>query len=303
MDLEHLISAARAFLVSRNMPHQIEIKHPPGSPAAGAPRGRYLLKLQGDGSCRYEYMPEDPSYTPAPAVAELEVAHRFGDVPSLIAFLDPHDHADVWLDVQDTGAALVGVLDPTKPELGTVRALIPRHQSWVDWAAGGLGSGAAVELSHEALADRLNDYEGELVEPAMAVLVSRFRGAVKIDYEPTLDRPESSGLRISWKGQATDAQGAKMDLPKTFGVMIKPWVGAWEPGSEPALRAIFTLRPVPPKDGAVPTFRLRWQNAAEFRLAAGELLRRAILSGVEALEGNQRLMLGVPASTHRLLPK
>lgn len=307
--IQQLIGAARGLaltLVEAKLPHEIPIAYPPGSPGEGAPAGRFLLQRTAEGA-QYVWAGAPAAYKAQPAIAELVVDHKLTDLTSLSRYLTDHEavaESEVFVSAPPSQPAnLRMVLDAEQPELGGASVVVPRHPAWQAWAApfGRAASAAPVDLTHEQLADLLMDNAEDLVEPALAALLSRFRSAVKIEQDVSLDSEGSSGLRIEFAGRSS-VEGAPAKLPRTFAALFPAHTGAWPAGEEPKLRAEFRLRVLPPKKGAespMPTFRLTWTNAAAYELAAARLLEARVM---EVIEPPTRVYLGVADIQHVLLP-
>lgn len=307
--IETIIGAVRGMaltLTEAKLPHEIAVDYPPGSPAAGAPAGRFLLQRTSEGA-QFVWHNAPAAYKPQPAIADLRVGHDLTDLTSLSRYLTDHNEeagAEVYVLAQPGRAATLRlVLEAERPERGGALTTVPRHPAWLAWASpfGAWGS-PLVDLTHEQLADLLMDNAEDLAEPALAVLVSRFRAATKIVQDVSLDSEGSSGLRVEFEGRSS-ADGAPAKLPRAFTARFPAYSGAWAAGEEPRHEARFRLRVIPPKRGAespMPTFRLSWVNAAEYELAAARALETRVM---EVIEPPTRVYLGTPSIEHVVLPQ
>lgn len=282
--MEKLIGIVRglyeAALAARS-PHEILVKYPEGSAAAGTLAGRYLLKRDAAGTLEYGFAPAKRSITPEPAFAELVQEHEFRDLESLHEYLSRRgaEHS-VFVHGEPFRPYEVESLDVDTPEAGVVTMPVRRHPTWARWARVA-GIGEHVDLTHEQLADLLIDNAEDLHDPMLARVVAQFRGARKVEYDANLEQ--------------SNAQ-----LPREFAASVPAFIGAWDPGSEPRHTAIYRLRVLAPKgESATPMFRILWVNALDYEIAAAAALRERVL---EMLTGHA-VYIGKASSKHYISPR
>jgi len=283
-------------------PHEIPVAYPATSPAAGHQAGRYLLVRDSQGA-RYQWYCDPILTEPDRALAEIVREHSFSDLSSFAAYVnsrsdgsDPLDDLVCFVGTRLCSTASATVHDDLAPETGGLEVDFPRHPRFERWIyAVRKGHDGVVDLTHHELSDLLLDNREDLEEPMLATHVARFKAAKTIEYDADLGDAASIGVKATWKGQG--GKTSELGLPREFGVVIPAYVGAWAPGDEPVHRASFTLRVIPPKEGAEPLFRLTWVNLGDFELQASAAL-------VETVKGALKVptYAGRFSATHYMLP-
>jgi hypothetical protein len=310
--IEQIIGAARGLALTiseSSMPPEIVVTHPEGSPAEGTIAGRLLLERSEKG-VRYGFTNTSPSalkFEPVEAISELRVSHKLHDLKSLADYVACYGdlNSAAFIDSPSCSEASIRVLlNEARPERGTVETRIERHPSWLAWFAGLKVTEAEFcspsDLTHEEFADLLMDNVEDLDVQEMAMLVSRFRAAIKIEQDASLDSDGASGLRVTFSG-GSSADRAPAKLPRHFDALIPPYAGTVDSGEEPRIRAKFRVRVIPSKkaDSPMPTFRVTWANGAEYENEAARQLAAQVR---EALALPTRVYRGVPSVRRFVLP-
>lgn len=269
-------AAAAGFLESfadRKRPHEIEVKYPATSPAAGALAGRFLLKRGATGGLEYEFHDEPEAFTPEKALAELVIGHKFMDLSSLAEWLtEASNKESAFLTAERFKTTTLSVaIHADRPEEGLVYLPVERHPIWLRWF-GVLGTGPqARDLDHVTFADLLIDNREDLVQPQVASMIASFRSARTIRYAADLDNMQSFGIAVEWKGASSDdPKKSTTQVPRDFEVKLPVWAGVYPEGEEPKYTLKVRVRVVAPKGDAdaAPMFRVLPLNAIDIEAKA-----------------------------------
>ncbi len=284
---------------SADLPYHLDVNHPPQSPLAGHEAGRFMLRRDAAGGFVYEWKETPEVRALQLARRELVIAHAFGDLDSLALYLAEDEPRAVFVYPSFAQPATVRAIDEATPEAGTLKLAVQRHPTfWRWWKA--LGQSEEIDLSHGDLADLLLDNAEDLVEPQIARVLSQFSAARTVSYTSNLGADGGTIVSVKWDGKA-DSAGTPVSVPREIVVMIPPYIGAWVPGGDPALRAVLRLRVLPPEesDSAEPQFRVRWANLHDWEEAASHLLYDRVRERVGQIHA---VYLGTPDATKYVLP-
>ena len=308
--LEKLGAGARTMLVAARMPTTILMKHPPGSPAPGAPQKLMVLERGDEGSLTYRiHQFETRGPVKTEVRAERVIDHTFQGLESLKAYLQGRTVIDssvasCWMQSAPFETIAVIVLDDHQPENGAVGMRVERHPAWRRWNhAFGNGS-EPVDLSHRALTDLLLD-EQEAVQAVagqemLPQLAAQFRAATSLEYDADLNSGGHVGARLTFRGShGADPTQTNVQLPREFEALIPPYSGLWIGDAQPTVRAVFRIRMVPPKNaGEAPKFRVIWANAEQYEHDAADIALAKLQLELADVISSDRVYRGVPHAKH-----
>jgi hypothetical protein len=276
----------------------VEFSHLGDKEIAGQSAGVLVLERDGNGGSRYAYRALERRLPLLAARSELVINHALTDAASLnecliasrsaLPGVGPVSHAFIAEKGPNLPIEVRVLIEPTRPELGTLKLTLDPHPLFASWfkrTHGGSGT-----LSHHDLADLLLDNAETLEDANVANVFIAIRASKSVEHAEDLgDATASTVVTRSVKGK----EGAPLRIPRRIVANVPVFVGAWEPGAEPKVRAEFSVRAVPTDDGA-PMFRVQWGNL-------GDVYAKGVLDVVKALRAqlaSTLVLRGVPNVEH-----